>query len=737
MNTLLPIANEIGRAVLHSVWEGAAISLLFAVVMVLLRNRAASSRYLVACATLGLMVILPIATIVLTPRPQNDFASRAAVSVQNVPAAPIIQGEATAPALVQYRVKLSLLQYVAAAWAVGFGVVSIWQFSGWFAVRSLVRRATPTDDGLRAHFDQLRLRVGIRFPISLRLSESVTTPALIGWLRPVILIPSAALCELPADYLESLLLHELAHVRRHDYLVNLLQTIAETLLFYHPVAWWVSRIIRTERENCCDDQTVRHADRKVYVKALAMMELVRSSGIGRLALTASGGTLLPRIQRLTRTAPSRGRSGAGFIAMLALLATIVVLTACYAAESHSKDKTNPTSQPSALVGGQTRGVLPDDLIEPEYTGYRIQPGDRLSITVWNFEAPSKPTMRTTVVSEAGQVNLLMIKNPISVNGLTEMEAEKAVIKVYRDAPLIESPMVSVNVIEPHASSFAIVGAVNHAGQFSIPDPKFHLLNAIAVAGGTVGEVRRIVILRAPARSGATTAIEIPADKLLAGDPSYNVSIRPHDTVVVGALSAGSLTTQTPQAQAAAQPPKEPGGLASTDFMPMSSFAIWPDDRVSFQIGMKDRTEIVKQSRVSSAGEVSLPRLKNPLKLTGMTDDEVTAAIENSYRQAGVTDFQSVDFSVVERRALTFFVFVGGHVNRPGSLQVKKDARLLEAVSLTDGITTDSSSKILLKRQWPSGTPLRQFKLNKDKILAGDDASNLYLRPGDQILFGVQ
>ena len=214
------------------------------------------------------------------------------------------------------------------------------------------------------------------------------------------------------------------------------------------------------------------------------------------------------------------------------MGTIVILTACYAAESQPKDKSNPTSQPSTLSDGQTRGVLPDDLVEPEYTGYRIQPGDRVSITVWDLQGAKTSTTQTPVVSDTGLVNLLVVKDPISLNGLTEMQAEKAIIKVYRDASLIENAMVSVNVIEPHATSFAIVGAVTHAGQFSIPDPKFRLLNAIAMAGGTVGDVRRIVVLRQGSSRGAATAIEILAGKLLSGDPRLNIVIRPHDTVVV-------------------------------------------------------------------------------------------------------------------------------------------------------------------------------------------------------------
>jgi len=106
--------------------------------------------------------------------------------------------------------------------------------------------------------------------VRLLISALVQVPTVIGWLRPVVLVPVGALSGLPAEYLEALLLHELAHVRRHDYLVNILQSVAEALLFYHPAVWWVSGHIRAERELCCDDVAVAvSGDALTYARALA------------------------------------------------------------------------------------------------------------------------------------------------------------------------------------------------------------------------------------------------------------------------------------------------------------------------------------------------------------------------------------------------------------------------------------------------------------------------------------
>src|SRR5262249_62123234 len=124
-----------------------------------------------------------------------------------------------------------------------------------------------------------------------------------GWLHPVILLPASTLTGLSPGQIESILAHELAHIRRHDYLVNLLQSLVETLLFYHPGVWWVSRRIREERELCCDDLAVGVVGGPVlYAEALCRLERARGEAAA-LAVAASGGSLLARITRLVGAAP--------------------------------------------------------------------------------------------------------------------------------------------------------------------------------------------------------------------------------------------------------------------------------------------------------------------------------------------------------------------------------------------------------------------------------------------------
>jgi len=143
----------------------------------------------------------------------------------------------------------------------------------------------------------------------------------------VILLPLDLLAGMPAGQLETILLHELAHIRRHDYLVNLLQTVAENLLFYHPAVWWISRVIRTEREHCCDDLVVAvRGDAHDYAVALTTLETRRWTGEPVLAST--GGNLVKRIHRLLHHSerPHTALTPA-FAACLIVVTAAVALTA--------------------------------------------------------------------------------------------------------------------------------------------------------------------------------------------------------------------------------------------------------------------------------------------------------------------------------------------------------------------------------------------------------------------------
>jgi beta-lactamase regulating signal transducer with metallopeptidase domain len=268
-----PAAQAVGWALLHFVWQGALVGGLTAAALVALRRSAADVRYVVSTIALSLMLTLPTVTAVQVWRsaiePGPAASARAAIAPAGaVPTAPTyvtdsvvqpvhVSSDRSSSHLVpSFRVERWLPALVL-TWLCGVVVLSLRLMSGWLWVQRMKSHGTlPAGDAWEHLAARLSRRLHIGRRVRLLQSSMVDVPTVIGWLKPVILLPVSALSGLTPHQLEAILAHELAHIRRHDYLVNLLQTLVETLLFYHPAVWWLSRRIRAERENCCDDLAV-------------------------------------------------------------------------------------------------------------------------------------------------------------------------------------------------------------------------------------------------------------------------------------------------------------------------------------------------------------------------------------------------------------------------------------------------------------------------------------------------
>ncbi|MBZ5631925.1 MAG: TIGR03435 family protein [Acidobacteriia bacterium] len=319
-----PWVEHLGWMLLHFLWQGVLIAAVYAATRKwIARSAGPNVRYVLACAALAGMAAAPVITWSLM---NPTAAVSIAVSVPHVANTPTSAPAVATPALlssVPRALPEPLLPWVVAIWFAGALVFWFRLLSGWIrAVRlrsRLVRRAPPE---WQQALDRLKTRIRVSRPVRLLVSSLVQAPAVVGWIRPVVLVPVGALTGLPPEQIEALLLHELAHIRRHDYLVNVLQSVVETLLFYHPAVWWVSSHLRTERELCCDDVAVSvSGDVLTYARALAELESSRRIHFGA-AMAATGGSLAHRIARLLgqpRPA-SRTLSGPGVIAAAMLLA---------------------------------------------------------------------------------------------------------------------------------------------------------------------------------------------------------------------------------------------------------------------------------------------------------------------------------------------------------------------------------------------------------------------------------
>jgi uncharacterized protein (TIGR03435 family) len=322
-----------GWVLVHFFWQGAVVALVAALVLHLCRRESASVRYLIACGAMIAMLLGVVTTAALVEAPAADVkAARASVRTtaggQVDAFLPIQINEGPSPAAVSnaQRVEM-LLPWIVSAWLVGVVVLPARAGAGWWRVRRLHQLALTSICSSWQHAgNRIAARLGLPRVIRIVELPRVDVPLVVGCLRPIVVLPIAAMTQLNAAQVEAILAHEIAHVRRHDYLVNLMQTLAETLLFYHPAVWWLSARIRDEREHCCDDVAVAVCGDPVgYAAALAELEGWRSGELS-LAAAATGGSLLNRVRRILRVEISDDSRDSPWTLGLVVVAVVSVLT---------------------------------------------------------------------------------------------------------------------------------------------------------------------------------------------------------------------------------------------------------------------------------------------------------------------------------------------------------------------------------------------------------------------------
>ena len=321
------VVGAIGWALVHFVWQGIILAIICKIGLTVLRQRSSNSRYLFSLGILCLMCLSVFTTAVLAYQSPPvtyetieveltaeqiiysdydlDTATKLALAPSRDSSA---DGSAEGAGFLSWRVVenwLSLkLHWLVVLWLAGVLFMSLYLVAGFFRTqRFKFEDILPVSAELRESVDKLIAVIGIDVIVEVFESKRVMVPSVIGWAKPVILLPVSVLSGLSTEQLEAILAHELAHIKRHDYLVNLFQTAVEILLFFHPATWWVSSHIRLEREHCCDDIAVEICgDVRTYVGALAELETLKEP-VPQLAVAASGGSLLTRVRRLVR--PSR------------------------------------------------------------------------------------------------------------------------------------------------------------------------------------------------------------------------------------------------------------------------------------------------------------------------------------------------------------------------------------------------------------------------------------------------
>jgi len=390
------VLESLGWALLHLLWQGTLVAVVLALALRVLGRRAAHARYGLACGALVMMLALPVATgwrHYTAVQGQPAEAAVATPSALAVPtartfAAPTIPAPhpstvAAAPVAAFVPEIAPLLSRAAAfvgehlpwlvlTWGLGVALSSLRLLAGWLRLRRLVRAAIPAPMEWQARLEATASRLGLKRAVRLLQSATVDVPSAVGWLRPVVLLPASALTGLPARQLEMILAHELAHIRRYDFVVNLAQTLVETLLFNHPAVWWVSRVIRVEREHCCDDIAAGTSGSPLsYARALTALEELRAlpTLAPSPALSALGGSLPERVRRLVVSPVSRCSSrwvaGASVLTLMSSLAVAAPVTALMLPAEHTRTVLAATpSTPAAPTSAAPTPPSPPARVAP-------------------------------------------------------------------------------------------------------------------------------------------------------------------------------------------------------------------------------------------------------------------------------------------------------------------------------------------------------------------------------------
>ncbi len=333
--------DAFGWTLLHSLWQGALIALIIGVIIIFLRKTSSRLHYLIYC--IGLLLIFGTSIVTFLKYLNNDSVTVASTQLNEV--------RETNPAFIIFSDALlnttdesTLMQswnsfcdyfsrnvpLLVSLWFLGI-IIFMLKFLGGFAYTQRLKyyRTVELSTSWKKKFDKLSKKIGIKRSVQFIESYSIKVPIVVNYFKPIIIIPVGMLGQMPLDQVEAVISHELAHIYRRDYLVNIIQRIVEVIFFYHPAVWWLSANIGAERENICDDMAVVNCgDSIIYAKALASVQELRlSPNILAPAFSNKKNVLFNRIQRMMKTPGLMPNYTEGFISAVIVFISIATISA--------------------------------------------------------------------------------------------------------------------------------------------------------------------------------------------------------------------------------------------------------------------------------------------------------------------------------------------------------------------------------------------------------------------------
>jgi len=381
------IAKVLGWTLLHSLWQGLLMAAALFIVLNMLRNAGSKIRYYLSAAFLGLSFVLFLNTLITQWQKLQTSTVYITESVQGASSGHSYQVSTTAPdtggTWTHYiAVASPRLEYyfplLTAIYMLGL-ILMMSRFGINILQLKKLRSGglTAVDHSWDEWINNYCRQFSIPQPVQVFFSERVNVPMVMGTLKPIILLPFTSLSHLSAEQLETILLHELAHIKRHDYLFNIFQNVVETFLFFNPFMWWISSIVRREREHCCDDMVIANTSHPLsYAKALAALENSRLQATYSMAVAATGqkNQLFNRIKRIMEMKKKSLNYSQLTVAVLivgALVLTMLCFSPGFAQTNSKKDKTKQES--STTITHQKIIVIDNNGNKKEYNSVEELP----------------------------------------------------------------------------------------------------------------------------------------------------------------------------------------------------------------------------------------------------------------------------------------------------------------------------------------------------------------------------
>lgn len=425
-----PVMTTLAEAILHFLWQGCLLALILHIVLRSVPRRFAELRYLASLLTLFAMAVMPIATFgyLYTPTSSPALGATGQIVV-----------DTTFHITTSLGVSPNYLSIVSVGWCLGVFFLSAKMLLEIFQVYKLpTQQVQPAGPHLSALFERLVEQLSLERTVRLRLSGVADVPMVVGIFKPVVLLPFTMASGLTPAQLEMLLMHELAHIKRHDFLVNLLQTLVEIMLFFHPVVGWVSKQVRIERECCCDDIAVKFCgNRHAYATALTEAEHLRHDTIPHLAMAATGGDLKHRVLRMlnihdcSQRAPKRW-SGVAVAASVALVSAGFMFSLPFAFEERFKQLAGYGGEEEDITLVAARQELETEMVESDTSEFvaSMEPVST-GVPVDTVTAPELSTQEITaqrlgVADAAHDTVINEDADSVEVAALAELRTSEAV-----------------------------------------------------------------------------------------------------------------------------------------------------------------------------------------------------------------------------------------------------------------------------------------------------------------------